>query len=77
MTEYASDGDLNKYMQEKRNFTEDEAMYYFTMILLALHYLHGKQIIHRDLKPANIYMNKMDSGLHELLVGDFGISKDL
>jgi serine/threonine protein kinase len=42
-------------MKEKINFAEEEAMYYFTMILLGLYYLHGIKIILRgDLKPSNI-----------------------
>ena len=41
-------------MIKKKSFTEDEGMYYFTMILIGLHYLHSKQIIHGHLKPENI-----------------------
>ncbi len=44
-------------MKNKQDFDEDEAMEYFTMILLGLHYLHSKGIIHRDLKPANILID--------------------
>jgi serine/threonine protein kinase len=44
-------------MKKKQIFEEDEAMEYFTMILLGLHYLHSKGIIHRDLKPANILID--------------------
>ena len=45
-------------LMKKKNFTEDEVMYYFTMILIGLHYLHSKKIIHRDLKPENILLDK-------------------
>ena len=62
-------------MKNKKNFTEKEAMHYFTMILIALHYLHNKGIVHWDLKPANILFDKLTGGLDILKIGDFGISK--
>jgi serine/threonine protein kinase len=52
-------------------------MLYFTMILIGLHYLHSKSIIHRDLKPENILVNKLLGGYDILVIGDFGVSKDL
>ncbi len=54
--------------------TEDVALYYFTMILLGLVYLHFKEIIHRDLKPENILIHKL-KGIDVIKIGDFGISK--
>jgi serine/threonine protein kinase len=47
------------------------------MILIGLHYLHSKYIIHRDLKPENILINKITGGGEILVIGDFGLSKDL
>jgi serine/threonine protein kinase len=52
-------------------------MIYFTMILIGLYYLHSKSIIHRDLKPENIFVDKLPSGFDILVIGDFGVSKDL
>ena len=62
-------------MKQKKILSEDEGMYYFTMILIGLHYLHSKQIIHRDLKPENILIDKLPGGDDILLIGDFGVSK--
>jgi serine/threonine protein kinase len=62
-------------MKKKKTFTEDEAMHYFTMILIALEYLHQKRIVHRDLKPANILIDELPGGLNLLKIGDFSVSK--
>ena len=62
-------------MTKKKSFTEDEAMNYFTQILIALHYLHSKGIVHRDLKPANILIDELAEGVKILKIGDFGISR--
>jgi serine/threonine protein kinase len=75
VTKFANGGDLDTFMKQKKEFTEDEAMYYFTMILIGLQYLHSKGIVHRDLKPANILMDKTSNGNNIIKIGDFGISK--
>ena len=62
-------------MQKKKKFSEKEAMHIFSMILIGLHYLHGRGIIHRDLKPANILLDYLPGGVIIVKIGDFGISK--
>jgi serine/threonine protein kinase len=62
-------------MIKKKNFTDEEALYYFTMILMAVSFLHSRGIIHRDLKPANICIDKVFGKMEILKIGDFGISK--
>ena len=57
-------------MRDKKSFTEDEAMRYFTMILISLQYLHSKSIVHRDLKPANILIDYLPEGVDILKIGD-------
>ncbi len=75
VSQLANGGNLESLMKRKKIFTEDEGMYYFTMILIGLHYLHSKQIIHRDLKPENILIDNLGEGVDVLLIGDFGLSK--
>ena len=58
VTELATHGSLKNLETKAFILTEDEAMRYFTMILLGLNYLHSNNIVHRDLKPANILINK-------------------
>ncbi len=77
ITEFAYGGDLYSLMKKKVNFTEDEAMHFFSMILVGLHHLHSKNIVHRDLKPANILINRLKDELFILKIGDFGISKNI
>jgi serine/threonine protein kinase len=62
-------------MKKKISFTDDEALYYFTMILLGVSFLHYKGITHRDLKPANILIDRISGKIDVLKIGDFGISK--
>ena len=41
VTQFASGGDFDALLKKKKIFTEEEAMNYFTMILIALDYLHS------------------------------------
>ena len=45
-------------MDKKIKLSEDEAIEYFTMILLGLNYLHNNNIVHRDMKPLNILVDQ-------------------
>ncbi len=75
VTEYAKGGDLKSLIAKKKHFEEEEALEYFGMILLGVHFIHSKNIVHRDLKPANILLDELGSGMKIPKIGDFGISK--
>ena len=62
-------------MKKKKTFTEDEAMHYFTMILIALYYLHSTGIVHQDLKPSNILIDELPGGVKILKIGGFGTTR--
>jgi len=71
--ELVTGGELFDRIVEKGHFTEEECKKYFTQILDALHYLHGKGIAHRDLKPENIlFANKK---YETVKLSDFGLSR--
>ena len=75
VTQFANGGNFESFMKNKYIFSEEETLYYFTMLLLALEYLHSKGIIHRDFKPSNIFLSLYPDGIRILKVGDFGLSK--
>ena len=69
--EFCPGGELFFHLQHHKRLTEDQALFYFSEIVLALEYLHKNDIIYRDLKPENILL---DSDGHVKLI-DFGLSK--
>ncbi len=75
VSKFSSGGDFEKFMNNQKSFTEDEALEYFTMILLSLDFLHSKNIVHNNLKPSNIFIDELADGKKILQIGDFDISK--
>jgi serine/threonine protein kinase len=63
-------------MDKQLNFSHEEIMNYFLMILMILHYLHSKNIMHRDLNPRNILIDLLPNGFKILQITDFGLSKN-
>ena len=63
VTKFASGGNFENFLIEKKKFSEEEALEYITMILLGLDFLHSKNIYHRDLKPANIVIDELANGM--------------
>lgn len=74
--EYAPGGTLYDYLQQREGklLSEEEVLYYFSQIVLALHHVHSQQILHRDLKSHNILLSEKKNVIK---IGDFGISKIL
>ena len=66
---------LDDLMLDKGKLKPDLALAVGNQVLSALGAAHKKGIIHRDLKPDNIFLHISMSGLYEVKLLDFGISK--
>ncbi|XP_058534974.1 serine/threonine-protein kinase MARK2-like [Ochotona princeps] len=68
--EYASRGELRRYVAERGHLWEEEACFLFCQTLSAVHYCHRHSVVHRDLKLGNLLL---DANLH-IKLADFGLS---
>jgi serine/threonine protein kinase len=64
-------GDLRYHICKKRYFTEEQAKFFISCIILGLEYCHYYNIIHRDIKPENLILDSRGY-VH---ITDFGIAK--
>ena len=69
--EYLPGGDLMGLLINKDIFTEEEARFYTSEIILAIDSIHELNCIHRDVKPDNILIGK-DGHIKFI---DFGLAK--
>lgn len=68
--EFASGGELFKYISTHQRVREAEACRFFQQALAGLEYLHGLGIAHRDLKPENLLLDHNKN----IKIADFGLS---
>ncbi|OBB57082.1 protein kinase [Mycobacterium sp. 852013-51886_SCH5428379] len=54
-----------------------DALEIVTAVAEALDYAHGMGLLHRDVKPANILISGDVAGERRILLGDFGVARDL
>lgn len=54
MLEYCAGGDAYRMLQQRKRFSEDEALFVASEALLAVEYIHKSGFVYRDLKPENI-----------------------
>eukprot|EP01022_Parablepharisma_sp_SALTPOND_P004426 TRINITY_DN120265_c1_g1_i1.p3 TRINITY_DN120265_c1_g1~~TRINITY_DN120265_c1_g1_i1.p3 ORF type:complete len:335 (-),score=40.08 TRINITY_DN120265_c1_g1_i1:233-1237(-) len=69
--EYASGGDLLRYVKKKGRLSEPEARGIFRQIVFGLGHIHARGVLHRDIKLDNILLDADGS----VKICDFGVSK--
>lgn len=70
--DFCPGGELFFHLHNLGRLTEDQALFYFAEILLALEHLHSRGILYRDLKPENVLLD-LDGHIR---LTDFGLSKE-
>lgn len=68
--EYAVNGELFDYINERRYLDEAESRKYFRQIISAVDYCHKNLVVHRDLKLENLLLDKD----FNIKIIDFGLS---
>jgi serine/threonine protein kinase len=71
--------DVSRLLQDRYpdGMPVDDAMAIVKAVAAALDYSHGKGLLHRDVKPANILVADVERGGRRILLGDFGVARDL
>lgn len=69
--EYASKGDMLRYVKRKGRLTEDVAKDLFKQIVSGLRYCHQNLVLHRDIKLDNILLDENKN----VKICDFGVSR--
>lgn len=72
--EYIDGVTLFKYVQNKGQLSENEALLYINQIGQALEYIHNKGQLHRDIKPGNILLRQ---NKQEAVLIDFGLTRSI
>jgi hypothetical protein len=70
--------DVSRLLQDHPDgMPVDEALEIVRAVASALDYSHSKGLLHRDVKPANILAADVEHGERRILLGDFGVARDL
>jgi serine/threonine protein kinase len=71
--------DVARLLQERYpdGMPVDDALAIVRAVASALDYSHAKGLLHRDVKPANILVADFEHDERRILLGDFGVARDL
>ncbi|OBG23519.1 protein kinase [Mycolicibacterium celeriflavum] len=70
--------DVSRLLQQYPNgMPADEAIEIVKAVAGALDYAHTRGLLHRDVKPANILVADIEHVDRRILLGDFGVARDL
>ncbi|GAX72675.1 hypothetical protein CEUSTIGMA_g131.t1 [Chlamydomonas eustigma] len=74
--EYASGGNLFRYVQSQRYLPEIHARFFFQQLIFGIDYCHRKGVVNRDIKLENVLLQPQDGIPQPLIkICDFGYSK--
>ncbi|OBB76198.1 serine/threonine-protein kinase [Mycolicibacterium monacense] len=71
--------DVGRLLQQKYpdGMPADDALEIVEAVASALDYAHSRGLLHRDVKPANILIADVENDERRILLGDFGVARDL
>ena len=74
--QYCRGGEVASYLKQRPALSEKEARHFFTQLINAVHYLHGREIIHRDIKLKNMLIEEVYDDLMRMNTRliDFGLA---
>lgn len=72
----ANGGTLSRFVRDYGPFTESESRPPFCQILSGVSHMHKLHIAHRDIKLSNILLMKNQSNEYNILLADFGLSRE-
>ena len=62
------------HLRKTGRYSEENACFYASQIVLTFEYLHYLNIVYRDLKPENLLYYSPDED-SKIMISDFGLSK--